>query len=314
VSVGSAQTLSSTGMTTTALTLLADTDVVGDSVTAVYTLSSGSTATVDLVADATGKHWTASIPAGTGPFTAGTASFTFTAQHSSGTTSTAVATVSLSAPVVTFALSNATVSTTNAQLGAAYTTQAPITVSVQTSTTASSVQVTYPKQGGTTSSPVSLTYNGTAWVGTIAASAGPLTPGNVTFTFSGTSAGGATATASASLTFAQPTLGAISILTPTVTPALDTNGSGKLQNATTVTVELLNVDATGNSVTIKVGSLAAASATALGTTGPSGGQLFKISLAKNTVLGTATPTSVVINVTRSADSATATGTYSFPVT
>ncbi len=96
-------------------------------------------------------------------------------------------------------------------------------------------------------------------------------------------------------------------------PAFKVSGQGKLIAATTVTVEVLNVDATGNSVTMKVGALAAMNATALGTTGPSGGQLFKITLAKNTVLGTTSPTSVVVNVTRAADGATATQTYSFPV-
>jgi hypothetical protein len=312
-SVGADQTLSSTGMTTSALTLFADTDVVGESVSAVYTLSSGSTVSVDLSPDVTGKHWTASLPVGAGPFAAGTSTFTFTASHASGSTATATDTVLFSAPVVAFALTNAAVTISNAQLVTGYLTQAAIQLSVKASTTASSVQVTYPLQGGGTSAPVNLTYNGTAWVGSIPSGTGPITPGNVTFTFSGTSTSGASATTTASLTLAQPTLGAISILTPTVSPAFSHNGAGKLNNATTVTVEVLNVDATGNSVTIKVGSLAVQNATALGATGPSGGQLFKITVAKNAAIGIVTTTSVVVNVTRAADGATATGTYSFPV-
>ena len=311
--VGLDQTLDASGMTTSELTLLADTSVIGESVTAVYTLSSGETVSVDLTADATGKHWVATIPAGEGPFDAGTATFTFSAQHSSGTSSTATDTVTFSAPAVLFALSGASVTISNAQLISGYFTQASIELSVTTTSTASGVQVTYPLQGGGTSSPVNLSYNGTAWVGSIASGAGPMTPGNTTFTFSGTSVGGGTASATASLTLAEPTLGAISILKPTVSPAFDVNNStGKLANATVVTVEILNVDATGNSVTIKVGSLAVQNATALGTVGPSGGQLFKITVAKNAALGTSSPTSVVTNVTRAADGATANATYTFP--
>ena len=312
-SVGPDQTLDATGNTSAVLTLLADTDTVGDSVSAVYTLSSGATVSVDLTADATGKHWTASVPAGEGPFAAGSSTFTFTAQHASGSSSTATDTVLFASPVVPFALSNASVTISNAQLITGFYTQAPISLSVKTSTTASAVQVTYPLQSGSASSPVDLAYNGTAWVGTIASGAGPLTPGNVTFTFSATALSGASASSTASLTLAQPTLGAISIIKPTVSPGFAQNGVGKLTSASTVTVEMLNVDATGNSVTIKVGSLATANATALGTTGPSGGQLFKITVPKLTSIGNVSSMSVVVNVTRTADGATATRTDIFPV-
>jgi prepilin-type N-terminal cleavage/methylation domain-containing protein len=313
-SVGVDQTLDVDGYTTQELTFLADTDVIADSVTAVYELSTGESVSVDLTGDPTGKYWSATVPIGAGPFAAGTTTVTFAAAHSSGSTTTASETVQFDSPSVTFALTDASVTIPNAQMITGYYTQADISLSVKASSTAASMQVTYPLQGGTTSAPVPLTFNGTAWVGTIASGAGPMTPGNVTFTFSGTALAGTTATTTASLTLAEPTLGAISILTPTVSPAFDVNNSnGKLSNNTTVTVEILNIDATGNSVTIKVGGLATQNATALGTIGPSGGQLFKITVAKNANLGIASPTSVVINVTRAADGATATGTYSFPV-
>lgn len=312
-SVGPAQTLTSGGATTKNLVLLASTDVIAASVAAVYTLSTGQSATVDLTPDATYKYWTATLPIGSGPFAPGTTTFTFTATHASGTTGTATADVSLQEASVPFALTGASATTANPQLVTGYYTQAAINLSVSASTTASSVDVTYPLQGGTTSSPIALTYSGGAWVGSVPVGTGPLTPGSLTLTFSGTSATGATATTTAVVTLTEPTLGAISIMTPTVSPSFKVSGTGKLTSATTVTVEVLNVDALTGAVTIKVGSLSTQTATALGTTGTSGGQLFKITLAKNTVIGTATPIAVVVNVTRSADGATKSGTYSFPV-
>lgn len=312
-SVGPDQTLDSNGLTTTPLTLLADTDKVGSAVAAIYTLSTGDTVSVDLTPDATFRHWTATIPLGAGPFASGTSSFTFSAQHSSGSTTTATDTVTFSAAASSFALTNASVTIGNPQLITGYYTQSDIVLAVKASTPASAVQVTYPLQGGGTSAPINLTFNGTNWVGVLPSGTGPMTPGNVTFTFSGTSTGGASTTTTGSLTLAEPTLGAISILTPTVSPAFSVSGAGKLNNATTVTVEVLNVDATGNSVTITVGPLAAVSATALATTGPSGGQLFKITVAKNTTIGKVTSTAVVVSVTRAADGATANATYTFPV-
>lgn len=176
VSAGADQTLDATGNTTEALAVFADTDVIGDSVSVVYTLSSGETASVDLTADATGKHWTGSIPIGTGPFDPGSTTFTFTAQHSSGSSTTATDSVTFSAPTAAFALTDGSVTISNPQLVTGYYTQAAISLSVKASSAASAVAVTYPMQGGTTSSPVNLSYDGTAWVGTIATNTGPMTP------------------------------------------------------------------------------------------------------------------------------------------
>lgn len=310
------QTLDANGLLAQAVTLRVDTSIAAQTVSASYLLASGDPASIDLTEDATARFWTATLPVGTGPFAAGSATFTFTATHSSGSTGTAIATVQLSAPVVTFALNNAAATTSNSQLAIGALLAAPIALSVKSSTAASSVQATYPLSGGTTSAPIVFTYSaGTnSWNGEIPLGAGPVTPGNLTVTFSGTSSTGTNATTTASVTLQAPTLGAIAINKPTVVPDFCSAKTSpfRLKRNSVVTVEVMNVDATGTAVTTTLAGQTARSATALGTTGPSGGQLFRVTYTTTTAIN-ATSINLTVNVTRQADSATATGTWAYPV-
>jgi prepilin-type N-terminal cleavage/methylation domain-containing protein len=315
--VSPSQTLAADATLSDSLLLRVDTSVVATEVSAAYTLASGESASVDLASDATGRFWTATLAPGTGPFAPGTATFTFSAAHSSGSTATATSTVQLQAPSVAFALTDGSVTTATSQLLLGGFLAAPIAISVKASTAAATVQATYPLQDGTTSAPIALSYNSVtaAWTGEIPANAGPVTPGNLTVTFSGTSLGGVSAQTTASVTLQAPTLGAIAINKPTIVPAFCTPKASpfNLKRNSVATVEVMNVDATGTAVTMQLAGQAVRSATALGTTGPSGGQLFRVTYTTTTQIPTAT-IGLTVNVVRSADNATATNTWSFPVT
>ena len=311
------QTLDASGNLTQDLLLRVDTSVVAQSVDASYLLASGDPASVSLTPDATSRFWSATLTAGTGPFAPGTASFTFSATHSSGSTGSVTSTVQFTAATAGFSLTNATATTTNSQLGIGALLSAPINLSVKASTSASSVSATYPLASGATSLPIAFTFSAgsNTWNGSVPLGAGPVTPGNLTFTFAGSSSAGATAVTTASVTLQAPTLGAIAINKPTVVPTFCSAKKApyQLKRNSVVTVEVMNVDATGTAVTLTLAGQGATSATALGTTGPSGGQLFSVTYTTATVIN-ATSVDVTVNVTRQADAATASSTWAFPVT
>jgi prepilin-type N-terminal cleavage/methylation domain-containing protein len=311
------QTLDAAGLLTQPVLLRVDTSIAAETVIASYLLASGNAASEEMTADATQRFWTLTLPVGSGPFPTGTVTFTFTATHSTGSTASATAGAEFAAATGAFALTDASSTTTISQLGIGYFLAAPIALSVKASQTASGVEATYPLSDGSTGGPIALTYDGvtSSWVGEIPLGAGPVTPGNLTVTYGGTATAGGTATTTSSVTLQAPTLGAISILKPTVVPPFcaDAKSPFKLHRTSVATVEILNVDATSTAVSMALNGGAAVAATALGTTGPSGGQLFKVSYTNALVLNT-TSAPLVVSVSRSADGAVATQSWTYPVT
>jgi hypothetical protein len=213
-------------------------------------------------------------------------------------------------PTAAFSLNSANATTSNSQLDASYNLAAAIDLSVSTSSAASSVTASYPLSDGTTAT-LNMTSSGLNWTATIPLGAGPVTAGNLPITFSGTSTGGATATASTAVVLQAPSLGAIEIVGLSISPVLCTTNSSPYPThfASSITAEVKNVSATTGTVTIKVGSLAVATATPTGSVGASGGQLFRITLAANTSLPT-TPVTITVNATRSEDGASSSRDFS----
>ena len=322
VTAAPAQTLSVTGMLTQAITLLATTSIPASSVVATYQLADGTPMSVTLSGDATQLHWSGSIPVGTGAFSAGSLTITFSATDSGGTTVESNATVSLASPVIVpFNLTNASVTLLNPQLDASNALQAPLTVTVQASTTASGVTLQYKLADGTTSGVLTMAWDpvNSVWTYTLPIGTGPLVPGNVTFTLTGTPAsGGLSSTITTSTTLQAAFVGAPAVVNSTVAAAAGTSlciGSssstqpGALWYANTVTVEVKNI-ATTDAVKISLGSYGPLVATSLGSTvGPNGGYLFKAVFPAAATVGSASKVNVTASAARSADGQT-TAAYS----
>src|SRR4029079_8761987 len=139
-----AQTLTATGMLTQAISLLGTTSLAASSVSVSYTLADGTPQTIALTGDVTNLHWTGSIPVGAGAFSAGSLPLTFTATDSGGTSVQSTVNLSLSAPATApFTLTNPLSTLTSAQLAASNKLQAALTVTVQTTNSASGVTLLY---------------------------------------------------------------------------------------------------------------------------------------------------------------------------
>jgi prepilin-type N-terminal cleavage/methylation domain-containing protein len=307
------QTLSSSGMLTQAISLLTDTTQPVDTVVATYQLADGTPQTVNLAGDATKTHWSATIANGSGAFAAGSLTITFTATDSTGTAIQGTANVSLAAPAaIPFALNSPTVTLLNPVLDSSLALQSPLTVTVQTSTSASGVTVSYKLADGTTSGALAMTYDAANldWTYTIPSGTGPLVPGNVIFTLTGTpAAGGVGASTTTTTTLQAPVLAAPAVVNATSSPALCTasNASaspiGTMLLASTITVEVKNISTT-DAVTITLGSLGTKTATLVSASvGPNGGYLFSASWPVGSSLGTANKVTVSASATRSVDGA-----------
>jgi hypothetical protein len=228
--------------------------------------------------------------------------------------------VSLSAPVVAFNLTNPTVTLVNPTLDATNSLQSPLTVTVQTSSTASGVTLQYALADGTTSGVLTMTWDSanSDWTYTLPTGTGPLVPGNVTFTLTGTpSAGGVASSITSSASLVAPFVGAPAVVNSSV--AASAGGSlcigsststqpGSLWFTNYVTVEVKNVSST-DVVTVNLGSYGPVTATSLGAFGPNGGYLFKAAFPGAALVGSASKVNVTASATRSYDGQT-TAAYS----
>ena len=301
------QTLSASGMTTSALTFLVDSATPATGVTATIIAADGTPVVTTLTGDVTSKHWSGTLASGAGAFTPGATTVTFNATGSGGTIGSTTATVNLVAPAGSpFQLTGATATTVSTTLNSDNTLASPITLSVAASTTASAVTVQWKLPNGTTSGTFTLAYDSASstWKYTIPVNTGPFVPGNIVFTLSGTpAAGGTPATASTSVSLAAPTLGDPLIANVTVSPlytpkdtnglnttmCVDGNGGKKLFVSTKFAVEVKNV-AANDVVQVAFGSLGTFTATPKGTTGTNGGYMFETTLAANTVISSSSLT------------------------
>lgn len=307
------QTLSS-GLTTSAITLLVDTSAPAQSVSASWTTSDGTPGSLAMTGDATGQHWTATIPAGTGPFSAGTLPISISALNSSGTTASATASVSLSSAAAGFQLSNASATPTSTTLDATHKTTTAITVAVQASAPALNVSIQYRLADGSQSGVLSMFYDvvTSSWEYILPAGSGPFPTGNVSFTMSAT-VNGQSSTASAAVTLAAPVLSAPTITNISASPSKVCVESSKLNTygPVTFTVEVKNV-AQNDTVTVYFDQLGVYLTTSTGRNGTNGGVLFDVSLPAGTNVPT-TSLDVRSHAVRALDGATADYTLPFDV-
>ena len=281
------QQLSATGMLSAAESILVDTSTVASDVTAVVTTSDGTPVMVALTPDATQKHWTGSFASGTGPFNPGALNVQFIAHNSSGVEATLSAPINLtSATPTAFQLTGAVSTPVNQVLNTDNTLAQAITVSVDTTTAASGVNLQWKLSDNTVSGTKVMTLSGSTWSYTIPAGTGPFVPGNVVFTMTGTpAAGGAASSTTSTVTLAATTLGAIGIASVTTSPSVCVdNAPYPMHRATTFAVEVKNVAAT-DSVKVSFQSLGYfPTVSSNGTKGPNGGYLFNVTLASGTLV------------------------------
>src|SRR5437899_8513631 len=129
-------------MLSTAEAILVDTSTIGTDVTAVVNQSDGAPVSVALVPDATQRHWTGTLPAGAGPFAAGSLPVQFIAHSTSGTVANLTGTINLTSPAGTpFQLTGATSNPANQTLNPNNTLSQAITVQVGTTTPSSGVSI-----------------------------------------------------------------------------------------------------------------------------------------------------------------------------
>lgn len=226
-----AQTLTSTGTTSTPVVITATTNQLASTVVATYQLADGTQQQLALTGDGLGTTWSGTLAAGAGPFAAGTLPITITATATWGTQVTYAATLKLTAatpPMLTLSSPSVVIGTglpSDAVLAngsSGYVTAQPMTVSVVANTTPQSITASFPLSGGTQSTPVALSYDTStgAYDYTFPAGTGPLAAGNLVVTFSAIPAGGGAAvTTTAAVTLTAPALGAISVSAFTNSPA-----------------------------------------------------------------------------------------------
>jgi type II secretory pathway pseudopilin PulG len=279
------QQLTAAGTLAFAESILVVTTTVGSDVTATVLRQDGSPQSIALTGDATQKHWTGTIPAGSGPFNPGALSVSLVAHNASGIEATTTGTINLTSLVPTpFQLTSPVSTPVNQVLNADNTLSQAITVTVSSTTTASGVNLQWKLADGTVSGSKVMTASGSSWTYTIPAGTGPFVPGNVLFTMTGTpSSGGATASTTSTVTLAATSLGSIAIADVSWTPSVCVDQSPyPMHRATTFTIEVKNVAAT-DTVKASFQSLGYfPTVVSNGVKGPNGGYLFKVTLASGT--------------------------------
>lgn len=326
-----AQTLDATGRTSLPVVLTAITTQAATDVVATYHLADGTELQLPLVGDAPMTTWAATLPAGTGPFSAGTLDITFTATAASGTQVTYAATLKLTAYVApslllsspTALIGSGAPSDAVLQTGdGGYVTAKPLVVSVQTNTAPQSITASFPLSGGTQSTPVTLAWDGTAYSYTFPAGTGPVAAGNLIVTFSATPAGGgAPVTTTASVTLTAPSLGAITVsaitagsyAAPGTTPTWPwkngicvnskTSPATTYQAGPTLYLMVKNI-ASSDVVSLELTNISAGGPgpyTATYVKSDANGMTFKVALPSSLTIQSAATLNVKVNVWRAAD-------------
>jgi prepilin-type N-terminal cleavage/methylation domain-containing protein len=308
----SGQQLDASNKLVSAESILVDTTTVGTDVTAVVTQSDGTPITIALTGDATAKHWTGSIPAGSGPFSAGSLTVSFTAHNSQGVVATSTGTINLTAAGggPAFAMTSPASNPVSQILNTDNTLAQAITVTVGTTTAASAVSLQWKLSDGTVSGLKAMTASGSSWTYTIPAGTGPFVPGAVLFTMTGTSTNGTTtASTTSTATLAATALGQIGIGAVTWTPKVCVKTStNAMFTASTFTIEVKNIAAT-DAVNVSFQSLGFfPTASTNGTKGPNGGYLYTVTLASGTTI-TSSTFQFFVTAHRAADNTTSSPFY-----
>jgi prepilin-type N-terminal cleavage/methylation domain-containing protein len=306
------QQMNTSNKLVSAESILVDTTTVGSDVTAVVKQSDGTPISIALTPDATGKHWTGSLPSGSGPFNAGSLTVTFTAHNSSGVVATSTGSINLTAAagLPAFAMTSPASNPVSQILNTDNTIAQAITVTVGTTTAASGVTLQWKLSDGTVSGLQAMTASGSSWTYTIPAGTGPFVPGAVLFTMTGTSTNGTTtASTTSTATLAATALGQIGIGAVTWTPKVCTKTTDNtMWRPSAFTIEVKNIAVT-DTVNVSFQSLGFfPTASTNGTKGPNGGYLYKVTLASGTSITTST-FQFFVTAHRAADNTTSSPFY-----